>query len=300
MNKKHKIFLGIGLLALFAIVLVAIVGSHTVDVLSPAGDIAEKQRNLIYFALGLSLIVVIPVYYMTFAFAWKYRESNHKAKYSPNWDHSVVAESIWWLVPSILILILSVVTWNSSHDLDPFKAIKSDKQSMTIQVVALQWKWLFIYPEQNIATTNYVQFPEKTPITFEITADAPMNSFWIPQLGGQIYAMSGMSTHLNLIADQNRTYNGSSANISGRGFSSMNFTAKSSSQADFDAWVKQVKKSPDTLTLNSYRQLAQPSIPKQDGFYAGYQTGLYNAVLTKYMPYHQHVAEGHSMSEARL
>ena len=133
---------------------------------------------------GLSLIVVIPVYIMLFLFAWKYREGNTKAKYSPDWDHSALLETIWWTVPLLLITILSVVTWNSSHDLDPFRPLNSSVKPVKIQVVALQWKWLFIYPEQNIASVNYVEFPVNTPVDFEITADAPMNSFWIPQVGG--------------------------------------------------------------------------------------------------------------------
>lgn len=296
MNKNYKVAIPV-IIVLFAVALVAfLLHGHTVAILDPQGIIAHKQLNLILFALGLSLVVLIPVYVMTIGFAWKYRESNKHAKYSPDWDHSLLAEATWWAVPTALILILSIVTWNSSHDLDPFKPIPSKTKTMTIQVIALQWKWLFIYPEQNIATVNYVQFPEKTPVKFEITADAPMNAFWIPQLGGQIYAMSGMSTHLNLEASHTGTYRGSSANISGTGFSGMTFQAKSSKSAEFKKWVNGVKQSPNYLSAEAYNQLAQPSQNNRVKYYSAKEKDLYNNVLAKYMPYHHPVAENEQMA----
>ena len=164
-----------------------------------------------------------------------------KAKHAPDWEHNYIAEYCWWGVPIVIIVILAVTTWKSSHDLNPFKPIESEKKPLAIQVVALHWKWLFIYPEQGIATVNFVQFPEKTPINFEITSDAPMNSFWIPQLGGQIYAMPAMRSKLHLIANEIGSFRGVSANISGKGFAGMTFTAKSSSEEDFDAWVQSGK-----------------------------------------------------------
>jgi len=182
-----------------------------------------------------------------------------------------------------IILILAVLTWNSSHDLDPFKPIVSDKPPITIQVVALQWKWLFIYPQQNIASVNIIQFPNQTPINFEVTADAPMNSFWIPQLGGQIYAMPGMSTQLHLMADTEGTYRGSSANISGKGFAGMNFSAKSTSQADFDQWVALVHQTRNNLSLAKYNNLAKPSQNNPLSYYSSSQSGLYDRVVMKYM-----------------
>ena len=178
------------------------------------------------FAALLSLVVVIPVFAMTIYIVWRYRESNQKAKYSPDWDHNSKVETIWWLIPTLLIVVLSVVTWNSSHSLDPFKPIKSSVKPLRVQVIALQWKWLFIYPEQGVASTNILELPVDRPINFEVTADAPMNSFWIPQLGGQIYAMAGMSTQLHLMASEAGTYAGASANLSGKGFAKMKFDTK--------------------------------------------------------------------------
>jgi cytochrome o ubiquinol oxidase subunit II len=186
-------------------------------------------------------------------------------------------------VPLILISILAVITWKSSHDLDPFKPLNSSTPPMTIQVVSLQWKWLFIYPKQNIATVNLVQFPVNTPISFEITSDAPMNSFWIPQLGGQIYAMSGMSTHLQLMASQPGEYRGESANISGAGFAGMHFSAKASSAADFDQWVQLVRLTKGSLSDAAYNKLAAPTQNDPVSYYSSVSNGLYNTVVDKYM-----------------
>jgi cytochrome o ubiquinol oxidase subunit 2 len=259
MRNKEKFGLAAMVLVAAIAILTMLIYGNDISVLNPKGTIAAKERDLIIFGTILSLIIVIPVFTMTFIIAWKYREGNKKAKYQPDWDHSRLFESIWWGVPLLLITILSVVTWKSSHELDPFKPIQSAKEPVRIQVVALQWKWLFIYPEQEIASVNYVQFPQDTPIDFEITADAPMNSFWIPSLGGQIYAMSGMATNLHLIADQTGEYRGSSANISGRGFSGMKFVAESSSESSFENWVRKTKKNPNSLGIEKYSDLSKPS-----------------------------------------
>ncbi len=283
MKKKIKV----ALLALLYLGAVAMVVAATlgvdIPVLNPKGWVAMKQRNLIVIATLLMLIVVAPVCIMTLFFAWKYRASNTKAKYRPDWDYHVVAESIWWGFPCLIILFLSILCWKSSHELDPFKPLNADKKPIKIQVVALQWKWLFIYPEEKIATLNFVQFPEQTPVSFEITSDAPMNSFWIPQLGGQIYAMSGMTSKLHLIADEVGNFRGVSANISGRGFAGMTFVAKSSTQEDFDAWVKSVQKLKSGLDLEEYHQLAEPSEYNPVASYVLEDDGLFDWIVMKYM-----------------
>lgn len=252
-------------------------------VLNPKGWVALQQRNLLFTATLLMLVVVVPVIIMTFVFAWKYRANNPKAKYTPDWDYSLLAESIWWGFPFIIIIVLSVITWKSTHELDPFKPIDTAVKPMRIQVVALQWKWLFIYPEQNIAAVNFVQFPENIPINFEITADAPMNSFWIPQLGGQIYAMPGMKTKLHLIANEAGNFRGSSANLSGKGFAGMTFVAKASSQEEFDAWVQAAKQSSNDLTLSEYHQLAEPSENNPVALYVLKDESLFEGIVMKYM-----------------
>lgn len=283
MIKKYKVLLPVLILLVVVAAVAVYLRGHDVAVLNPAGTIAAKQHNLIVIAVLLSLIVVVPVYFLTFLFAWRYREGNHKAKYSPDLDHSRLAETIWWLVPGGLILILSVITWHSSRELDPFKSIAAAEAPMTIQVVALDWKWLFIYPKEEIATVNYVQFPERTPVDFEITADAPMNSFWIPKLGGQIYAMSGMRTHLHLMADGTGSYQGSSANVSGEGFADMHFTASATSRTDYDKWASDLSRSPAKLTDAEYIRLARPSRHHAEAAYTLSADNLFDKIMLKYM-----------------
>ena len=191
------VFLALSILAAS----IVYISNHNIAVLEPKGMIGQKESDLIITASLLMLIVVIPVLIITWAFAWKYRKGNSGSHHAPDWEHNYIAECCWWGVPVVIIIILAVITWKSTHELNPFTPIRNDKKPVVIQVVALQWKWLFIYPEEKIATINFIQFPEKTPIDFEITADAPMNSFWIPQLGGQIYAMPAMRSKLHLIAD---------------------------------------------------------------------------------------------------
>lgn len=283
MHKRYKYLLLIPLALGVTALIFFFLQSVNATVLNPKGIIAEQERGLFIFALLLSSTIVLPVFGLTFGIAWRYRETNTKAKYTPDWDHNPIIEAIWWLVPLALITILSVVTWKSSHDLDPFKPLNSDVKPLLVQVVALQWKWLFIYPEQGIATVNFVEFPKSTPIDFEITSDAPMNSFWIPQLGGQIYAMSGMSTHLHLMADEAGEYYGSSANISGAGFAGMHFKAKSVTGAEFGGWVDSIKKMHNTLTTGEYLALARPSQNNEPAYYSAVDRKLYNQVVMKYM-----------------
>ena len=254
-----------------------------VAVLNPKGIIAHKERSLLVFSTYLMLIVIVPVFIMSFIFAWRYRAANKKAKYEPKWDESMLAESIWWGVPFLIVTVLALLTWKSTHALDPYKPVDGDQKQITIQVVALQWKWLFIYPDQKIATVNFVQFPEKTPIFFEITSDAPMNSFWIPQLSGQIFAMSGMVTKLHLMSDEVGSYRGSSANISGKGFAGMTFTAASSSEEDFNKWVNTTQQSPNSLNLEAYKETTKPSEDQPDSYYQLADDNLFNWILMKYM-----------------
>lgn len=283
MNKRIKIIIIMLLAAAFITIATWFISTLHIDILNPKGLIAVKEYNLLVFTTLLGFIVVIPVFVIAIVIAWRYREGNTKATYTPNVSGNRLAETIWWAIPIILITILSVVTWISTHDLDPHKPLTSNVKPITVKVVALDWKWLFIYPEQNIATVNLVQFPANTPVNFEITADAPMNSFWIPQLGGQIYAMAGMTTKLHLNATENGDYKGVSANISGEGFSGMKFTARATSKDDFDAWVATIKESPTDLTTAEYATLAAPSKNNPVSFYASSTEGLYDTILMKYM-----------------
>ncbi len=283
MGKKYFLLVA-GFVTVVAVVFALIITNvDSIAVLSPEGKIAEHQRDLLVFAVSLSLLVVIPVFTLIFYIAWKYRAGNKKARYEPKWDHDHKLEFIWWGLPILLILILSVVTWKSSHDLDPYKPLASNKKPITIEVVALEWKWLFIYPEQNIATVNYVEFPANRPVNFKITADAPMNSFWIPKLGGQVYAMAGMQTKLHLMANNTGTFNGASSNLSGEGFAGMKFKAHATTEGDFGTWVNTVRQSTKTLNQTTYSQLAKQSENNPKTYYSQAQPGLYDTIIMKYM-----------------
>lgn len=283
MGKKKRVIFVVTLSVLAIGALVFLFTRTNVLVLQPAGNVAEQQRDLMIIATLLMLIVVLPVFILTGLIAWRYREGNKKATYSPGFDNSHVLETVWWIIPLAIISVLSVIIWQSSHKLDPFRPLPHHAEPLRVQVVALQWQWLFIYPDQDIASTNYLRFPEDRPVNFEITADAPMNSFWIPQLGGQVYAMSGMSTKLHLIADKPGEYKGMSANISGAGFADMKFIAQATSSSDFEEWVKDIKSRQDTLDIASYTELAKPSRGNPDQTFWLKEDDLYNKIVMKYM-----------------
>ncbi len=248
------------------------------------GMIGKDERDLIFTAVALMLLVVVPVIILTLVFAYKYRDSNPNAKYDPSFTHSTKIEVVVWGVPIVIIGILAVIVWKSTHALDPYKRIEVEGvKPLNVQVVALDWKWLFIYPEQHVATVNYLQLPVGVPVDFTVTADAPMNSFIIPQLGGQIYAMAGMKTHLNLIADEEGVYDGRGYVINGNGFNGMHFKAHVTSQEAFDSWVQEVKNSPNSLTTDAYKQLIKPTEYVQPQFYASVEDNLFEDIVMKYM-----------------
>lgn len=255
---------------------------HVFAVLEPRGVIAAKEMHLMAIVTLLMLIVVVPVFVLTAIISWRYRATN-QATYTPEWSGHRGLETIWWGLPIAIIALIATVIWQSSHELDPYRPLASTTPPITIKVIALPWKWLFIYPDQQIATVNFVQFPVNTPVNFQITSDAPMNSFWIPQLGGQIYAMPGMSSQLHLRADKVGTFRGSSANLSGTGFAGMTFPAKASSSADFDRWVAKVQQDPARLDPASYAALLKPSQNVEPRYYSYVTHGLYDTVVMKYM-----------------
>jgi cytochrome o ubiquinol oxidase subunit 2 len=284
MSKKQKQTLGAVLAAGLLSVIIHYLLTANIQVLQPVGIVGQKEKHLMIVAILLCLIVVLPVFTMTIFIAWKYREGNQKAKYNPDWDHSRLFETVWWDIPFIIFGILSVVAWNSSHDLDPFKVLAAPGvKPLNIQVISLDWKWLFIYPDQHIASVNRVEFPVNTPVNFELTSDSVMNSFWVPSLGGQIYTMPGMSTQLHLMADKLGSYDGSSANISGNGFAGMTFTAVSATGEDFGRWIDAAKSSGKSLDAATYDRLAEPSHDNRVAYYSSPQPGLFDDVVMKYM-----------------
>lgn len=254
--------------------------------MNPKGLIGMEQKTLILTALGLMLIVVIPVIVMAFVFSWRYRASDSEHVYRPEEAHSTKIEEIVWFVPIVIILILGTITWKSSHELDPYKPIDhlSSEKPMTIEVVSLDWKWLFIYPELGIASINQLAFPINVPVNFKVTSNSVMNSFFIPQLGSQIYAMAGMQTKVHLIASEAGEYDGISSGYSGAGFSGMKFTAiATSTQSDFEQWAERVRQSSGTLnSINDFEQLAQPSENNQVEYFSSVKQNLFTDIIGKF------------------
>jgi len=259
-------------------------GNSRWAILDPKGPIAADEKTLILTAFGLMLIVVIPVIVMTFAFAWKYRASNQSATYTPKWDNSHLIEWIVWTIPAFIVLALGILVWRSTHDLTPEKPLVSTLKPITVEVVALNWKWLFIYPGQGIATVNQLMLPAGTPVTFHITSDSVMNSFFIPRLGGQIYAMAGMQTELNLLADTPGTYQGLNTQMSGEGFSGMHFEVRAMTPQEFQGWVNSVKKGQLKLDGMHLKQLEVPSENVKPVYFSGVAPMLFESILQKYAP----------------
>lgn len=258
-------------------------GCKGVALLDPAGPIGAEQRTLILTAAGLMLLVVIPVIFMALYFAWRYRASNKNADYAPKWAHSTKIEVVVWFVPAIIVTILGILVWQSSHKLDPYRPLDTGVKPVVVEAVSLEWKWVFIYPEYNVATVNELVFPANTPLSLKITSHNIMNSFSIPQLGSQIYAMPGMRTQLHLLADAPGTFRGISAQFSGEGFSDMKFKAVATSQQDFESWINKAKKSQGALDLKKYRELAEPSVKHPVEYFSSVRPQLFECILHKDM-----------------
>ncbi|HSX16059.1 MAG TPA: COX aromatic rich motif-containing protein [Candidatus Saccharimonadales bacterium] len=260
---------------------------HMVAVVQPAGQIAHKELNLIILCSVLSGLIVIPVFSLLIYFVWKYREGNKTAKYAPEFEGNWQIETVWWVIPTILLVVISTITWRSSYALDPYKPLSSTKPTLHIQVVAMDWKWLFIYPGEHIARVNAVDIPVGTPVEFDITSDTTMGSFWVPQLGGQMYAMPGMVTRLNLQADKLGDYRGVSANIGGKGFADMKFTVHVLPAEIYGYWLDIMHRLPQHLTAAEYAKLSKPSvITEPTEFKNGYSSvepNLYDNIVMKSM-----------------
>ncbi len=269
--------------ALSIVVLALLLGGCKLAILNPQGIVAADETRLLIDATLIMLLIVAPSIALTLYFAWRYN-TKRKAKYTPDWAHSNTLEVVWWGIPCAVVIVLASITWISTHKLDPYRPLQSKQQPLVIQAVALNWKWLFIYPKQGVASVNFVEFPANVPIEFQITSDAPMNSFQITQLAGQIYAMAGMRTQLHLMADHAGDYRGLSTNFSGDGFSGMHFIARASaSQEQFQQWVNSVKQTPQQLSLDVYQQLMLDSENNPVTYYSTVKNGLFDLVVKKYM-----------------
>ncbi len=257
-------------------------------VMSPSGDIAQQQADLIVVSTVLMLLIIVPVLFLTLYFAWHYRHSNTKAKYDPEWHHSTRLEVVIWSAPLAIIIALGAITWISTHKLDPFRpldridaerSIPEGTKPLEVEVVALDWKWLFFYPEYGIATVNEMAAPIDRPITFKITSSSVMNSFYVPALAGMIYAMPGMETKLHAVINKEGVFDGFSSNYSGAGFSHMRFKFHSVNQEGFDGWIARVKQNGTALNQDTYLKLEKPSEREPVRYYATVADGLYQRVL---------------------
>jgi cytochrome o ubiquinol oxidase subunit II len=250
-------------------------------ILAPKGPIALAERNILFRALLIMMVVAIPVFAMTFWFAWRYRASNRKARYERDWESTAV-DTVTWIVPALIVASLGVHVWIYTHALDPYKPLQSSERPLEIQVVAQDWKWLFIYPAQGIATVNEIAFPSDVPVSLRITSDTVMNSFFIPALAGQIYAMAGMQTQLNLRASEPGRFVGRNTQYSGRGFADQHFAAVAMTAADFDAWLTRVGQSPAKLDAATYAELVKPSAAYPVAYYSAVEAGLFDGIMQKY------------------
>lgn len=269
---------------LSSLVTIACLGgcSHMV-LFDPKGPIGEAERFLIVMAFALMLIVVIPVFVMVLWFSLRYRASNAKAAYRPKWSYSARIDLVVWLIPIAIVTALAYLAWTGTCQLDPYKPIDPDVKPVSIEVVSLDWNWLFIYPDHNIAVVNQLVFPAKVPLSFRLTSDTVMTSFFIPQLGSQIYAMAGMQTRLHLMADEPGVYAGQNQEFSGRGYADMHFKAIATSQKEFEAWVQKAKQSSNKLDLTRYEELEKPNVGYPVTCFSSVKPDLFEHILSKYM-----------------
>lgn len=291
--KKLPYFLLIITIVLIVSWFIFLISQSNIEVLNPKGIIAAGQRDIIFISYAILFSVFFPVIAIALFTAWKYRSGSKKSSHHPDGQGSKLTIFIYWFFLAELMLIFFFIVWTSVHRLDPRRPILSSEPPVKVQVVALDWKWLFIYPEEGIATVNFLQIPVNAPVEFNLTADAPMNSFWIPSLGGQIYAMSGMETKIHYMVNEQGDYNGGAAEINGKGFAGMRFITRATSRTEFDAWITKVKNSPNSLTREEYEMLVKPSENNPVVFYSSVEDNLFDGVVMKYMSPGSH--EEHKM-----
>ena len=269
---RHGLFVAL-------LVSAAMLGGCSEGVLAPKGPIAEAERQILFNALGIMLAIVIPTILATLGVAFWFRSSNRRARYLPDFEYSGRLELLVWSIPVMTVILVGGVAWVGAYDLDPPKPIASDVRAVRVQVVSLDWKWLFIYPDQGIASVNQLTIPAGTPVSFELTSSGVMNSFWVPQLGGQIYTMAGMVTRLHLQADHPGTSRGLSANFSGDGFATMRFNVDAVPTESFEQWVDATRNDGPLLDAQAYADLARPSSAVRPFTYRAVAANLFDGIL---------------------
>lgn len=299
-SKPARLYLlGLAVMGLFVLVTAILVRGMDIALLNPMGAIADEQSRLLVISTSIMLGFAAIIMFFIYFFAWRYRETNQKTVHNPNAGRSKLLIFTAWASPIAIFIILASLMLPATQKLEPQRSIESNNDELTIRVVAMRWKWLFMYPEQDIATVNFVQIPVDTPVRFELTADeAPMNSFWIPHLGGMLYSMTGHVNPLNLISHTPGDYNGGAAEVNGRGFAGMKFVARVSTQADFDAWVNEAAGQPAELDAAEYARILEPSENNPASVYRSpANQELFDNLLKKYSGTHDHYeASEHSES----
>ncbi len=275
-------------------------GCSSISLLHPKGPVGSSELVDIGVAFALMLVVVIPVTFLAFWFPRRYDASNPKGDYAPKWSHSAKIDLIVWLVPAVIVTGLGVVTWKDTHRLDPSMPIESAADPINIDVVSLDWKWLFIYPDRDIATVNELVLPVGVPVNFTLTSDSVVTDFFIPQLGSQIYAMAGSKSRLRLLASQSGVYVGQNQQFSGRGYSDMNFKVTVTSAKRFKSWVRKTGQSPNILDLAQFEKLKKPSAGYHETAYSSVRRNLFDEIVASYHTTAPAAAAGRVVGSLRL
>lgn len=273
--------LPLSLIAAFP-VLLAGCSAHDWPVLAPGAPVAMAERNLLLFISGVALLVIVPVFVLTIWVVRKYRAGDAEGPYSPLWTYSKRIDLGIWMIACAAAVVIAVTIWIATFKLDPYKRVGPDLEPVQVQVVAEDWKWLFIYPQQHIAVVNQLVFPTQRPLELHLTADTVMSALYIPGLTSQMYAMAGMQTKLNAVADRPATFIGRNAQFTGKGFPTQSFRARAVSEKDFEAWVHKVRQSPKTLDAATYNQLRRPSSNMPVTYYGGVEPKLFRHIIEDY------------------
>ena len=253
-------------------------------ILDPAGPVGSAEKQILINSTAIMLAIIIPTMIATVGFAWWFRRGNAKATYRPDWEYSGAIEMVVWAIPLLTIMLLGGIAWIGSHDLEPSKPLKSAAAPLKVEVVSLDWKWLFIYPDQGIATVNQLVVPAGVPVSYRLTSATVWNSFFVPQLGSMIYTMPRMTTRLNLKADRPGVYDGISSHFSGDGFSGMNFKVQAVPAEQFAAWAQSARSSQLKLDGSGYAELSKPSSYVKPITYGAVVPGLYDAIVANRTP----------------
>jgi len=272
----RRIGVGLPLTLLFA--------SCNRGILDPVGPVAAQEKQILINSTAIMLAIIIPTMIATVAFAWWFRRGNPKAEYRPDWEYSGAIEMVVWGIPILTIMLLAGITWIGSHDLEPSRPLKSNVRPLKVEVVSLDWKWLFIYPDQGIATVNQLVVPAGTPVSYRLTSATVWNVFWVPQMGSMIYTMPRMTTRLNLQADRQGSFDGLSGHFSGDGFPGMQFKVQSVPREQFAAWTQGAHGSGQVLDARGYAELSKPSSYVPPTTYGTVTPGLFDAIVANRAP----------------